>query len=98
MTVSTNGRSTPLNTGGSWRSLMMPTGISIMPARMLNAARQQEVDVRLLELELAGLLEPLDERVLELELADESDAVRKPWLKSRTKRWKSSTPSSPRPC
>ncbi len=38
-------------------------------------ARQQEVDIGLLELQLAGLLEALDERVLELELADEADAV-----------------------
>jgi hypothetical protein len=33
MKVSTNGRSTPLKTGGSWRSLMMPSGRNTMPAR-----------------------------------------------------------------
>ena len=77
MTVSTNGRSTPWKTGGSWRSLMMPTGTSSMPARTLNASREEEVDVRLFELELARFLEPLDERVLQLELADEPDAWRK---------------------
>ena len=38
-------------------------------------ARQQEVDVGLLELELAGFLEALDEGVLELQLADEADAI-----------------------
>ena len=76
MTVSTNGRSTPLKTGGSWRSLMMPTGTSSMPARTLNARREQEVEVRLLELELARLLEAFDKRVLELQLADEPDARR----------------------
>ena len=41
----------------------------------VEAARQQEVEICLLQLELAGLLEPFDERVLELELADESNAV-----------------------
>ena len=51
----------------------MPTGISSMPARTLNAARQQEVDVGLFQLQLAAFLEALDERVLELELADEAD-------------------------
>ena len=53
---------------------MMPIGISIMPARTLNARCEQEVHVGLLELELARFLEPFDERVLELELADEADA------------------------
>ena len=42
----------------------------------VEAARQQEVEVGLLELELARLFEALDERVLELELADEADARR----------------------
>ena len=46
-----------------------------MPARTLKRAREQEVDVRLLQLELAGVLEAFDERVLELQLADEPDAV-----------------------
>ena len=46
-----------------------------MPARTLKRARQQEVDVRLFELELARLFEPFDQRVLELQLADEADAV-----------------------
>ena len=55
---------------------MMPTGTSTMPARTLKPRRQEEVDVRLLELELAGFLEPLDERVLQLQLADEADARR----------------------
>ena len=41
----------------------------------VEAARQQEVDVGLLELQLARLFEPLDERVFELELADEPDAI-----------------------
>ena len=54
---------------------MMPTGISIMPARTLKRARQQEIDVGLLELQLARVLEPLDQRVFELELADEPDAI-----------------------
>ena len=42
----------------------------------VEAARQQEVDVGLFELQLAALLEALDERVLELELADEADLRR----------------------
>ena len=46
-----------------------------MPARTLKRARQQEIDVGLFELELAGFFEPFDERVLELQLADEADAV-----------------------
>ena len=41
----------------------------------VEAAREQEVDVGLLELQLAGFLEPFDQRVLQLQLADESDAV-----------------------
>ena len=41
----------------------------------VEAAGQQEVHVRLLELELSRFLEPFDERVLELQLADEADAV-----------------------
>ena len=56
---------------------MMPSGTSIMPARMLNAARQQEVQVRLFELDLARFLEALDERVFELQLADEANARRR---------------------
>ena len=60
----------------------------------VEAARQQEVDVGLFELELAGFLEALDERVLELELADEADAVAELCVNSSTKRWKSRTPSS----
>ena len=39
-------------------------------------ARQQEVDVGLLELQLAALFEPFDERVLQLELADEPETRR----------------------
>ena len=46
-----------------------------MPARTLKPPRQQEVEVGLLELELAGFFEPFDECVLELQLADEADAV-----------------------
>ena len=57
---------------------MMPIGISSMPARTLNRARQQKVEVRLLELQLAGLLQTLDEGMLELQLADEPDAVAEP--------------------
>ena len=37
--------------------------------------REQEIDVRLFELELAAFLEPFDERVLQLQLADEPDAI-----------------------
>ena len=44
----------------------------------VEAAREQEVEIGLLELELAGLLESLDEGVLQLELADEADAVGEP--------------------
>ena len=39
----------------------------------VEAAGQQEVDIRLFELELAAFLEPLDEGVLQLELTDEAD-------------------------
>ena len=77
MTVSTNGRSTPWNTGGSCRSLMIPTGTSSMPARKLNDGLMRHVDVGLFELELAGLFQPFDKRVFELELADEPQAVGK---------------------
>ena len=55
---------------------MMPIGISIMPGADVERAIEQEIDVGLLELELAGFLEPFDERVLELQLADEPDARR----------------------
>ena len=41
-------------------------------------ARQEKVEIRLLELQLAAALEALDERVLQLELADEADAIREP--------------------
>ena len=41
----------------------------------VEAARQQEVEICLLQLELAGLFQPFDQRMLELELADESNAV-----------------------
>ena len=37
--------------------------------------REQEVDVGLFELELAGFLESLDQRVFQLQLADEPDAI-----------------------
>ena len=37
---------------------------------------QQDVDVGLLELQLAGVFQPLDERVFDLELTDEAQAVR----------------------
>ena len=57
---------------------MMPTGISSMPARTLKLRGDQEVEVGLLELELAGLLEAFDEGVLQLEFADEADPVREP--------------------
>ena len=69
---------------------MMPIGMSSMPARTLKLRDEQEVDVGLLEFELAGLFEPFDKGVLELELADEADAVGELWVTSRTKRWKSS--------
>ena len=42
----------------------------------VESARQQEIDVRLLELEFAGLLETFDERVLHLELGDEANPGR----------------------
>ena len=54
---------------------MMPDRHEHHAGAHVEAPRQQEIDVRLLELELAGFFEPLDERVLELELADEADAV-----------------------
>ena len=54
---------------------MMPIGTSTIPARTLNDARDQEIQIGLFELQLARFLEPLDEGVLELELADEADAV-----------------------
>ena len=54
---------------------MMPTGTSIMPGPHVEAARQQEVDVRLFQFELPGFFEPFDQRMLELQLADEADAV-----------------------
>ena len=41
----------------------------------VEAARQQEVDICLLQLELARLFQPFDQCMLELELADESNAV-----------------------
>ncbi|MEO5819601.1 MAG: hypothetical protein ABIT71_03790 [Vicinamibacteraceae bacterium] len=43
----------------------------------VEAPGEQEVDVRLFQLEFAALLEPLDESVLELQLTDEPDARRK---------------------
>ena len=46
------------------------------PGADVERSIEQEVDVRLFELELAGFLEPLDERVFQLELADEADARR----------------------
>ena len=54
---------------------MIPTGISIMPARTLKRRDQQEVDVRLLELQFAGFLEPFDQRVFHFQLADEPDPI-----------------------
>ena len=54
---------------------MMPTGIEQHARADVERARQQEVDVGLLQLQLARLLEAFDEGVLELELADEADAV-----------------------
>ena len=41
----------------------------------VEAARQQEVDVGLLQFQLAGFFEPLDEGVLQFQLADEADPV-----------------------
>ena len=41
----------------------------------VEAAREQEVDVGLFQLDLAGLFEACDKRVLEFELADEADAL-----------------------
>ena len=77
MTVSTNGRSTPWNTGGSWRSLMMPDGHEHHPGAEVQRRVDEEIEIRLLELELAAFLEALDDRVLELELADEAQRGRK---------------------
>lgn len=42
----------------------------------VKAARQQEVEVGLLQFEFAGLLEPSDQCVLQFQLADEADTVR----------------------
>ena len=42
----------------------------------VEAARDQEVEIGLFELHLAGLLEALDERVLQFQLAHEPDAGR----------------------
>ena len=44
----------------------------------VEAARDQEVEIGLLELELAGFLQSFDEGVLQFELADKADAVREP--------------------
>ena len=41
-------------------------------------SRKQEIDVRLLELDLTARLEPLDERMFHLQFADESNPVGKP--------------------
>ena len=41
----------------------------------VEAAGQQEVQIRLLELELSRFFEPFDERMLQLQLADEADAI-----------------------
>ena len=48
------------------------------PGSEVEAARDQEVEIGLFELELAGFLQALDEGVLQFELADEADAVREP--------------------
>ena len=40
----------------------------------IDAAREQEVDIRLLQFEFARLLQPLDERVFQLQFADEPEA------------------------
>ena len=48
-----------------------------MPARKFKDGRDEEVEIRLFELELAALLQALDDGVLELELADESQPIGK---------------------
>jgi hypothetical protein len=47
-----------------------------MPAAHVEAARDQEVDIRLFELQSRpSSSRPLDERVFQLELANEADAI-----------------------
>ena len=77
---------------------MMPIGTSSIPARTLNAARQQEVDVRLFQLQLARFFQSLDERVLELELADEANARREAVVEEQHEAMEVETPSSARAC
>ena len=47
------------------------------PGAEVQRRAHEEIEVRLLELELPAFLEPLDHRVLELELADESQPIGK---------------------
>ena len=56
---------------------MMPIGISTMPARKVEFSLQKEVEVCLLQFDLAFLLETLHQCVLEFELAHEAKVGRK---------------------
>ncbi len=76
MTVSTNGRSTPLNTGGSWRSLMMPTGTRIIPARRFTDRCSRKSIKACSSSSSPASSKPLHEGVLEFQFAHEPDAGR----------------------
>ncbi len=54
---------------------MMPTGHQQHAGADVEGAREEKVEIRLFELELARFFEAFDERVLELELADEAQPV-----------------------
>ena len=76
ITVSTNGRSTPLNEGGSCRSLMMPDGRQHHAGAQVERGLDEEVQIGLLEGHFARLLAAFHERVLHFQFAPELDAVR----------------------
>ena len=91
--VSTNGRSTPWNTGGSWRSLMIPTGASTFPARRLKGRLTRKSTYA-----CSSSSSPPVSGDTAACSSSSSDTKRtrseKAWVKSSTKRWKSSTGSA----
>ena len=96
MNVSTNGRSTPWNTGGSCRSLMIPTGTSSMPARKFEApgARgSRDTPARAPVRRL--LLQPSTTACSSSSSPTNRTRSEKRCDTSSTKRWKSSTPGGP---